>query len=128
MCDCLVALAPRTATDRTIFAKNSDRPPGEAQRLEWVPPRRDRTALHVTHIDVAPHPTDTLGVTISRPWWMWGAEHGVNEAGVALGNETIYTRLDPRRFPPALTGMDLVRLALERAETAETARLSRSRR
>jgi hypothetical protein len=52
---------------------------------------------------------------------MWGVEHGVNDAKVAIGNETIYTTLDPRPFPPALTGMDLVRLGLERAATAKHA-------
>jgi hypothetical protein len=45
----------------------------------------------------------------------------VNEAGVAAGNATIYTTLDPRAFPDTLTGMDLVRLALERASTAAAA-------
>ena len=118
MCDCLVALAPRTADARTLFAKNSDRPPTEAQRLEWLPPRRDRRPIHATHIEVAPFAGETVGALVSRPWWMWGVEHGVNEAGVAIGNETIYTRLDPRQFPPALTGMDVVRLALERSATA----------
>ena len=39
------------------------------------------------------------------PGWM-GAEHGVNEAGVAVGNATIYTTLDPRGAPAALTGYD----------------------
>lgn len=58
---------------------------------------------------------------ISRPRWCWGAEHGVNEAGVAIGNHSIYTTLDPRLFPPALIGMDLVRLGLERASTASSA-------
>src|SRR5690349_16314236 len=52
---------------------------------------------------------------------MWGLEHGVNEAGVAAGNATIYTTLDPRPAPDALTGMDLVRLALERGRTADEA-------
>ncbi|HEY4376215.1 MAG TPA: hypothetical protein VGM93_03620, partial [Acidimicrobiales bacterium] len=46
---------------------------------------------------------------------------GVNDAGLAAGNATIFTTLDPRGFPPALTGMDLVRLALERAGTAAEA-------
>jgi len=64
---------------------------------------------------------ETIGFVGSRPTWLWGVEHGVNDAGVAAANETIYTTLDPRDAPPALLGMDLVRLALERAVTAEAA-------
>src|SRR5215213_1994861 len=121
VCDCLVALAPATAAGRTLWAKNSDRPPGEAQRLEWHPPRRDEGPVRATHVEVASAAGPTLGVLGSRPRWMWGFEHGVNEAGVAAGNDTIYTTLDPRPAPPGLPGMDLVRLALERAPTAEAA-------
>jgi secernin len=122
VCDCLIALAPATATGRTLWAKNSDRPPHEPQQLEWFPPRRDDGPIRVTHIEVDSAAGETIGVLGSRPTWMWGLEHGVNEAGVAAGNETIYTRLDPRAAPPALVGMDLVRLALERAPTAAEAR------
>src|SRR5918997_4567759 len=121
MCDCLVALAPATAAGRTLWAKNSDRPPAESQLLEGPPPRRDAAPVRATHVEVAPAGGPTLGVLGSRPWWMWGFEHGVNEAGVAAGNDTIYTTLDPRGAPPGLPGMDLVRLALERATTAEAA-------
>lgn len=123
MCDCLVALPPATAGGITLFAKNSDRPPGEAQRVEWHAARRfDARTQRATHIEVdAPPSRETIGVLGSRPAWMWGMEHGVNEAGVAIGNETIYTTLDPRPFPAALTGMDLVRLTLERATSAKDA-------
>lgn len=121
MCDILVALGPATDTGRTLFAKNSDRPPDEAQVLERHEARRDTAAIRCTHIEVAPHDGDTIAVTGSRPWWQWGFEHGVNDAGVAAGNETIYTTLDPRGSEPALIGMDLVRLALERATTAKGA-------
>ncbi len=58
---------------------------------------------------------------LARPEWFWGAEHGVNEHGVAVGNEMVNTVDDPGAFPPALIGMDLVRLGLERARHAEEA-------
>lgn len=121
MCDCLVAMPEATGGPFTLFAKNSDRPPAERQKVEWSAPRRDVGTLRTTHIDIEPHNTDTLGCVLSRPAWGWGAEHGVNEAGVAIGNTTVYTTLDPRNAPDGLTGMDLVRLALERATGAADA-------
>ena len=121
MCDCLVALPRASASGVTLLAKNSDRPPDEAQHLEWLPPRRDERSLKVTYMEVAPAPGHTIGVVGSRPWWMWGLEHGVNEAGVAIGNEAIFTTLDPHGLPARLIGMDLVRLGLERGESAYAA-------
>ncbi len=121
MCDCLVALGPTTDSGSTLFAKNSDRPPDETQRLVWSQARVDDGPFRVTHITIDPHPTQTLGCLLSIPTWCWGAEHGVNQAGVAIGNEAVYTTLDPRAAVPALIGMDLVRLALERAHTASAA-------
>ena len=120
MCDALVALAPATADGVTLFAKNSDRPADEPQALERHEPRRERTT-RCTYIEVDGAAGDTIGFVGSRPTWLWGVEHGVNDAGVAAGNETIYTTLDPRGHPPALLGMDLVRLVLERATSAATA-------
>ncbi len=117
MCDTMVALAPATEHGVTLFAKNSDRPPHERQVVQHVPSRRE-DITGVTHVAVRGHPGPTLAVTGSRPTWMWGMEHGVNERGVAVGNEMIFTTDDPRAAPPALTGMDLVRLVLERAPDA----------
>lgn len=117
MCDSLVALGPTTDDGITLFAKNSDRPPSEVQVVEWSMPRVESSTV-CTYISVDGPDRSTNRCLISRPQWCWGAEHGVNEAGVAIGNHTIYTTLDPRGFPPALIGMDLVRLGLERASTA----------
>ncbi len=121
MCDVLVALAPVTAAGVTLFAKNSDRPPEERQLLEWSPSRDDPAPVRVTHIEVEPLGRATVPCVVSRPAWGWGAEHGVNESGVAIGNATVYTTLDPRGADPGLTGMDIVRLALERSRCAADA-------
>ncbi len=118
MCDCLVSLAQYSRNGQTLFAKNSDRPASEKQIIRFNPSRHDTNDVRATHISVAPFSGKTLACVLSLPEWCWGAEHGVNEAGVAIGNETIYTVDDPRQAPDALIGMDLVRLALERATTA----------
>ena len=121
MCDTLVALGDATADGHTLFAKNSDRPPTEVQAIERLDARLDVDPVRCTHVEVAPWSEPTFACVVSRPLWGWGVEHGVNEAGVAIGNEAIYTTLDPRSVPPALTGMDLCRLGLERAGTAAAA-------
>jgi hypothetical protein len=115
-----VALHPATADHCTIFAKNSDRPPSEVQVVERFEPRVE-AMTRTTYLEVDGAKRDTFAFVGSRPAWMWGVEHGVNVAGVAAGNATIYTTLDPRAAPKGLTGMDLVRLALERSVTAAAA-------
>ena len=117
MCDLLCAL-PAATGGSTLFAKNSDRPPDEVQVFERHPPRHETGPTRATHVEVPAHGADTLAVFGSRPTWGWGLEQGVNEAGVAAGNATIYTTLDPRGVPDGVTGMDVVRLVLERCERA----------
>ena len=103
-----------------VFAKNSDRPPAEAQVLLAHVARSPGRALDTQYLRL-PDPGATAFVG-SHPTWLWGAEHGVNEHGVAIGNEKIWTVDDPHALPPALLGMDLVRLGLERSRTADDAR------
>lgn len=115
MCDTLCVLRP----DGALFAKNSDRPPGEVQ-LVSVSPRR--TAGHTVRTQyLALADAGASATLLARPTWLWGAEHGVNEHRVAIGNERVYTVADADPSPEALIGMDLVRLALERAGTADEA-------
>jgi dipeptidase len=120
-CDTLVVLGPATRAGHTLFAKNSDRPPAECQPLTWVPPATHAPGATVRcqYVEV-PQAPETLGVLGSRPWWLWGFEHGVNAAGVAIGNEALHTREQPADV--GLLGMDLVRLGLERGRTAAEAK------
>jgi secernin len=119
-CDSLVAMGSRTRSGRPIFAKNSDRPAGECQPLvqAWAADHEPGTKLRCQYIEIdqVPHTHGFLG---ARPHWLWGLEHGLNECGVAIGNHTIFTK-DPTSSI-GLCGMDLVRLGLERAETAAEA-------
>ncbi len=120
MCDTFVAL-PRHTGEAVVFGKNSDREPDEAQALEYHPPARHRpgSRLRCTFIEIG-QARDTFGVLLCRPFWMWGAEMGANDRGVVIGNEAVFTRM-PAVRTMVLTGMDLLRLALERAATAEQA-------
>ncbi len=117
MCDTFVAMAPATADGAVIFAKNSDRPQDEGQSIRRYPSRGFGPGAKVrcTYIEI-PQTEVTFELLLSQPDWMWGAEMGANEHGVVIGNEAVWTRED--LGPPALLGMDLVRLGLERGATA----------
>lgn len=112
MCDSLCAIGPTGA----LFAKNSDRPSSEVQLIETHSRRPRGGTLRTTYIQI--DDTGAFSLAGARPDWGWGFEHGVNEHRVAIGNEKLFTLLNPNKEPPALTGMDLVRLGLERARSA----------
>ncbi|MFN2321032.1 MAG: C69 family dipeptidase [Dermatophilaceae bacterium] len=120
MCDTFVSLPDATADGSVILAKNSDREPNEAHELAFIPAaEQPLELLTATYIEI-PQVPRTHAVLLAKPYWIWGAEMGVNEHGVAIGNEAVFTKAK-REKQPGLLGMDSLRLALERAGTAEEA-------
>jgi secernin len=120
MCDTLCALPSWTACGHTLIGKNSDRDSNEPHVILYVPGKSHESGsrLRCTYIEV-PQVSRTNEVLLFKPDWIWGAEMGVNEYGVAIGNEAVFTRA--KREKAGLIGMDLLRLALERADSAEMA-------
>src|SRR5262252_5446557 len=120
MCDSFVALPSATTTRTTLAAKNADCEINEAQTVLRLPRRRypDDAMLRSTHI-VIPQARETHEIIIDKSYWTWGGEIGVNEHGVAVGNEAIFSKVDDRG-DGLITG-DLLRLMLERARNCDEA-------
>jgi secernin len=131
MCDTWVALQDATLTGQVIFGKNSDRPAFDCQplvrypRREW--PKGSKIQLEYVEIPQTERTYATLG---SSPYWCWGYEEGINEYSVVIGNEAIFTKTFREAREAyrggngpvlGLLGMDLIRLALERSQTARQA-------
>ncbi|MBI5953809.1 MAG: C69 family dipeptidase [Chloroflexi bacterium] len=121
MCDTIIATKSATADGVAIFGKNSDRPVNEGQHIAYFPAAHHAAGSRVkcTYIEI-PQVEKTHAVLLSKPFWMWGAEMGVNEHGLVIGNEAVFSKV-PANKESALLGMDLLRAALERAVTPHEA-------
>lgn len=130
-CDTWVAMPDVTESGYVMLGKNSDRTPFGCQplvyngRAEW--PAGSEIDLGRLSIPQVETTYATLG---SSPYWCWGYEEGINEFGVAIGNEGVWTKplleameAYAKGEGPELgpTGMDLLRLGLERGRTAREA-------
>lgn len=102
-CDTLVLTSKITASGQNTLCKNSDRPLGEAQPLCFYERSEGKYAV--------------LG---SRPYWMDGFEMGANEKGLFIGNEAEGSRI-PKETEEGITGMAMLRIALEKAAAAREA-------
>jgi len=116
MCDTLV----KKTSQGLIFGKNSDRSPNEPNLIVYTPAHKSNNQhLHCTYITID-EVKSQQGVLLVQPSWLWGAEMGINDAGVMIGNEAVFTRSKGQKVEK-LIGMDLLRLSLERADTAKKA-------
>ncbi len=130
MCDTLVA--KDRASGEWYFAKNSDRDIDEPQVIQYCNPQEGLTTP--THVEQRSYYNNNQYLTllkaskelslthralICRPAWIWGAEMGINERGVAIGNEAVFARRSSSKR--GLLGMDILRLTLHAAATAREA-------
>ena len=120
MCDTMSIVSGWSEDGLTYFAKNSDRSPNEPLLTLRIPAKnhKSNSMVQCTYISI-PQVENTREMIIYKPSWIWGAEMGINDARVAIGNEAVFTK--SKRGEPALTGMDILRLALERADSAALA-------
>lgn len=130
-CDTGVALPDATKNGYTILGKNSDRPIYDCQPLEIHGRQKwpKGTTLSLEYVSI-PQVEETYATIGSSPYWCWGYEEGINEYGVAIGNEAIFTKTfrdaakaykESGKGELGLLGMDILRLALERSKTAREA-------
>eukprot|EP00762_Andalucia_godoyi_P002788 ANDGO_04554.mRNA.1 hypothetical protein len=119
-CDTLIAV---NQCKGNFLAKNSDREPNEPQEIVFqkggvFDPSVDVVQLTYSSI---PQACKTASVLMMKPVWIKGCEMGVNEHGVAGANEALFSRvatIEETNGAVLLTGMDVLRVALERAESA----------
>ena len=92
-CDSFVVLPTASADGSMLLGKNSDRPVNETQPLRYVPARAPAGSerLQLAYVEIADD-RQTLAHVGASPYWCWGHELGLNERGVAIGNEALFTR------------------------------------
>jgi hypothetical protein len=119
VCDTFVALSNSTKDGSIIFAKNSDREPDEPHIGVYIERKiHHEKTVKCTYIAIEQVP-ETFACLLFKPSWIWGAEMGVNEHGVVIGNEAVFTNKISKET--SLIGMDYLRLALERSKNATEA-------
>lgn len=130
MCDTVAAIV---SPEHSFFGKNSDRDPEEFQfvYISTDPARefRERPVQYEKKEyleksfpllrEIFPHYQHPYSALLSKPDWIWGAEMGVNEKGLAIGNEAVFYRGAKR--VEGLLGMDILRLALHNCRDVQEA-------
>jgi len=114
MCDTIIATGETTKNGVTIFGKNSDREPNEAHYVVSFAAAdyASDNQVKCTYVEI-PQAKHTYAILLAKPFWIWGAEMGANEHSLVIGNEALFTKVPYTK--KGLLGMDLLRLALERA-------------
>ncbi|CAF1407424.1 unnamed protein product [Adineta steineri] len=116
-CDTMVVMSDITDDGSIIFGKNSDRQTNEPLSTRYIPSSINslNSKVKATHIEI--HQVEkTYSCILFSPTNIFGAEMGFNCHGLVVGNEALFTKIPS--YNDGLTGMDLVRLVLERCSTS----------
>ncbi len=121
MCDTFVALPSSTRDKNVLFAKSADCEVNEANAIVRIPRKKHvkGEAVRVTHL-VIPQAQETYEIFLTKAFWTYGCEIGINEYGLAMGEEAVFTT-EMAEEKDGLIGPDLMRLGLERARNCQEA-------
>ena len=122
MCDSFVIRPPYTMDGYTLIGKTSDIQVNIGFELKHLLRKSHVPGeiLRTTHITIPQVPT-TYEYIRCKYSSVWGCEMGINEYGLAIGDEAQYTKEMRNEKLDGIISMDLVRLALERARDCHEA-------
>jgi secernin len=121
MCDTFAALRNSTLEGGVLFAKSADCEVNEANALVRIAraAHLQGESVRLTHL-VIPQARQTFEVLLTKAFWTWGCEIGVNEHGLCMGEEAVFTT-EMNETADGIIGPDLMRIGLERARTCREA-------
>src|SRR3989304_4423254 len=121
MCDPFVALPAYTRGKSMLFAKSPDCEVNEANATVRIPRHKHARgeAVRLTHL-VVPQAEETYELLLTKAFWTYGCEIGINEYGLAMGEEAVFTT-EMTEEKDGIIGPDLMRLGLERAKNCREA-------
>jgi dipeptidase len=105
-----------------LFAKSADCEVNEANALVRIPGRKHLKgeAVRITHL-VIPQAEETYEILLTKAFWTYGCEIGINEYGLAMGEEAVFTTEMEAEKQDGIIGPDLMRIGLERARDCQEA-------
>jgi secernin len=121
MCDTFVALPSVTRDRNVLFAKSADCEVNEANAIVRIPRKKHARgeAVRITHL-VIPQVEETYEIFLTKAFWTYGCEIGINEYGLAMGEEAVFTT-EMAEEKDGIIGPDLMRIGLERAKNCQEA-------
>lgn len=93
MCDTFIALKNVSSVHSVILAKNSDRPAFDCQPMAYHAAKKfeSNASIELAYVTIK-QASERYATFGSSPYWCWGYEEGMNEFGVTIGNEAVYTK------------------------------------